>query len=151
MYGKKVCVRIYLRISHETTILAFRIKIGKYIHPVYTTRKIGPNIRPKESKPLIVNQQCVVYHFKCDLCDSDYVGYTCRHLYQRVEEHEGSAIGKQVRDQHGRDPSEISLKFKILRRCQSKIDCLVYEMFSIKELKPTLNTQSDSIRSKLFL
>ena len=71
-------------------------KIGKDIHPVYTTRKIGPNIRPKESKPPIVNQQCVVYHFKCDLCDADYVGYTCRHLYQRIEEHKGSAIGKHV-------------------------------------------------------
>ena len=70
-------------------------KIGKDIHPVYTSRKIGSNIKPKESKHPLVNQQCVVYHFKCDLCDADYVGYTCRHLYQRIEEHTGSAIGKQ--------------------------------------------------------
>ena len=75
-------------------------KIGKDIHPVYTSRKIGSNIKPKESKPPVVNQQCVVYHFKCDLCDADYVGYTCRHLYQRIEEHKGSTIGKHVRDQH---------------------------------------------------
>ena len=54
-----------------------------------------------------LNQQCVVYHFKCDLCDADYVGYTCRHLYQRIEEHKGSAIGKHIRDQHGRDPRDI--------------------------------------------
>ena len=39
-------------------------KIGKDIHTVYTTRKIGPNIWPKESKPPIVYQQCVGYHFK---------------------------------------------------------------------------------------
>ena len=126
-------------------------KIGKDIHPVYTSRKIGSNIKPKESKPPIVNQQCVVYHFKCDLCDADYVGYTCRHLYQRIEEHKGSVIGKHVRDQHGRDPRDISRSFKILRKCQSKFDCLIYEMLFIKELKPTLNTQSDSIRAKLFL
>ena len=117
---------------------------------MYKSRKIGSNIKPKESKPPLVSQQCVVYHFKCDLCDADYVGYTCRHLYQRIEEHKGSAIGKDVRDQHGRDPSDISLRFKILRKCQSKFDCLIYEMLFIKELKPTLNTQSDSIRAKLF-
>ena len=117
---------------------------------MYKSRKIGSNIKPKESKPPLVNQQCVVYHFKCDLCDADYVGYTCRHLYQRIEEHKGSAIGKDVRDQHGRDPSDTSLRFKILRKCQSKFDCLIYEMLFIKELKPTLNTQSDSIRAKLF-
>ena len=59
-------------------------------------------------------------------------------------------LWKHVRD-HGRDPSDISLRFKILRKCQSKFDCLIYEMLFIKELKPTLNTQSDSIRAKLFL
>ena len=64
---------------------------------------------------------------KCDLCDADYVGCTCRHLYQRIEEHKGSAIGKHVRDQRGRDPSDISLRFKILRKCQSKLDCLIYD------------------------
>ena len=106
---------------------------GREIHPVYTSRKIGSNVKPKESKPSVVNQQCVVYHFRCDLCDADYVGYTCRHLYQRIKEHKGSANGKHVRDQHGRDPSDISLKLKILRKCQSKFDCLIYEMLFIKD------------------
>ena len=65
--------------------------------------------------------------------DEDNVGYTCRHLYQRIEEHKGSAIGKQVRDQHGMAPSDISLRFKTLLKCQSKLDCLIYEIFFIKE------------------
>ena len=155
---KKAPVRIILPFKDQRSANSIRRqlgelsrKIGKDIHPVYTSRKIGSNIKPKESKPPLVNQQCVVYRFKCDLCDADYVGYTCRHLYQRIEEHKGSAIGKHVRDQHGRDPSDISLRFKILRKCQNKFDCLIYEMLFIKELKPTLNTQSDSIRAKLFL
>ena len=97
-----------------------------------------------------MNQQCIIYHFKCDLCDADYVGYTCQHLYQRTEEHKGFGIGKHVRDEHGRDPSDISLRFKILLKCQSNFDCLIYDMFFIKELKPTLNMQSDSIPAKLF-
>lgn len=90
-------------------------------------------------------------NFKCDLCDTDYVGYTCRYLYQCIEEHKGSTIAKHVRDQHGRDPSDISLRFKILWKGLSKFDCLIDEMFFIKELKPTLKRQSDFIRRKLFL
>ena len=133
---KKAPVRITLPFKDQRSANSVRRqlgelsrKIGKDVHPVYTIRKIGPNIRPEESKAPIVNQLCVVYHFKCDLCDADYVGYTRRHLYQRIEEHKRSAIGKHVRDQHGRDPSDISLRFKILRKCQSKFDCLIYEMF----------------------
>ena len=28
---------------------------------------------------------------KCSLCDAALSGYTCRHLYQRTEEHKGSS------------------------------------------------------------
>ncbi|CAH3028145.1 unnamed protein product [Porites evermanni] len=31
-----------------------------------------------------------------------------------------------------------------------KFDCLVYEMLYIKDIKPSLNTQADCIRAKLF-
>ena len=34
------------------------------------------------------------------LCDADYVGYTHRHLFQRVDKHKHSAIGKHLRDVH---------------------------------------------------
>ena len=38
-------------------------------------------------------QGMLVYKFKCDLCDADYFGYTCRHLHQRIDEHKGSVVG----------------------------------------------------------
>ena len=41
--------------------------------------------------------------------------------------------------------------FFFLRQCQSKFDCLVFEMLFIKKLKPNLNIQTDSIRAKLFV
>ena len=62
-----------------------------------------------------------------------------------------TAIGNHIKEQHGTVPSDIYRDFKILRKCQSKFDCLIYEMLFIKELKPTLNKQSDSIRAKLFV
>lgn len=94
----------------------------------------------------------MVYSFQCGLCDAGYVGYTCRHLYQRLEEHKGSAIGNRLREQHDVEPEDIAQIFLILRkRDQNKFDCLIFEMFFIKELKPTLNKQSYSIRAKLFV
>ena len=40
--------------------------------------------------------------------------------------------------------------FKVLRKCNSKFDCLVYEMLYIKDIKPSLNTRAESICTKLF-
>ena len=59
--------------------------IGWKIQPVYISRKIAADFPAAETKPPLVNQQCVVYLFKCDVCDADYVGYTCRHLHQRTD------------------------------------------------------------------
>ena len=45
----------------------------------------------------------------------------------------------------------IEKNFKILRKCQSKLDCLIFEMLFIRLLKPKLNKQSDSLCAKLFV
>ena len=58
-------------------------KINSDIRPVFTSKKIADDIRVAEAKPPLINHQCVVYEFKCDLCDADYVGYSRRHLFQR--------------------------------------------------------------------
>ena len=78
----------------------------------------------------------------CDQCDAYYVGFTTRRLHQRIQEHRYSAIGKHLINIHGGiDTSSLSSHF----------DCLLYEMLIIKELKPSLNTQADSIRANLLL
>ena len=100
------------------------------------------DLKPKEINPPIINQQCVVYLFSCDLCDTDYVGYTARHLHQRIVEHKNSATGKHGSACH---------QFRILRNCRSKFECLVCEMLFIKKRNPRLNMQSDSICTKLFV
>ena len=41
------------------------------------SQKIGQDLQECETKPHLVNQQCIVYQFKCNLCDTgSYVGYT---------------------------------------------------------------------------
>ena len=42
-------------------------------------------------------------------------------------------------------------QFRILKKCQGKFDCLIYEMLFIKQRNPSLNTQVDSILAKLFV
>ena len=125
--------------------------IGVQIKPAFQTKKIGQILALKEKKPPIVNNQCVVYKFECDLCDADYVGYTARHLHQCINEHKYSAIGRHL-EQHGLSRNDlVDKQFSVLKKCRSKFGCLIFEMLFIKELNPQLaNTQKDSIRAKLF-
>lgn len=127
-------------------------KISVPLKPVFKSRKIGDLLKSSEEKPKIVNEQCVVYQFKCGSCDMDYVGYTNRHLHQRVAEHSSlnSSIGKHMLYAHGISKPNLINNFSVIKKCRSKFDCLINEMLVIQELKPSLNVQNDSIRAKLF-
>ena len=56
-------------------------KIQTTLQPVFVSEKIERDLKLREAKPPIVNQQCLVYKFQCDLCDAGYVGFTRRHLH----------------------------------------------------------------------
>ena len=103
-----------------------------------------------QEKPPLINQQSVVYEFTCDLCGTNYIGYTCRHLHQRIEEHKHFVIGKRFRDAHGLTPNNLIKNFKVIKKCCDKFECLVYEMLWIKNKRPKLNMQVHSICAKLF-
>jgi len=109
-------------------------------------------IKFNKCKPPIVNQQRVLYEFKCGLCNANYVGYTLRHLNERCEEHKlpSSSIYKHFKNEHGFMPKDITNNFlKILKKCTNKFDCLIFEMLFIRDKSP-INVQSDSIKAKLF-
>ena len=57
------------------------LKVNTNIQPVFVSRKIDQELNVKEAKPSIVNEQCVVYKYQCDLCDAGYIGYTGGHLF----------------------------------------------------------------------
>jgi len=129
------------------------LKVHTTIQPVFVSRKIERELNVRETKPPIVNQQCVLYSFQCDLCDAGYVGYTCGHLHNRVKGHkqQSSAIAKHYKNVHRTMPQDLLKRFKVLKKCRNKSDCFVHEMHFITDLKPNLNVQSDSIRAKVFL
>lgn len=121
-----------------------------FLQSVSNFAQVSGKVRPERPVQLCIEVKNkyrhilhIVYFFKCDLCDADYVGYTGRHLHQRVEEH--------VREQHGNEPREIAKNFSVLSKCSNKFDCLIFQMFFILDLKPKFNKQSDSIRAKLFV
>ncbi|XP_068755893.1 uncharacterized protein [Montipora capricornis] len=93
------------------------LKVHTTIQPVFVSRKIEQELIVKETKPPIVNQQCVVYGFQCDLCDAGYVGYTRGHLHNRVKGHkqQSSAIAKHYKNMHGTMPQGLLERFKLLK------------------------------------
>ena len=74
-------------------------------------------------------------------------------LTQRFDDSMSSlAIGKHLKNDHGLETiGDLSNNFSVLKKCNGKLDCLIYEMLFIKKKRPCLNTQSDSIRAKLFI
>ena len=87
----------------KTQLKDLSIKLQTTIQPVFVSRKIGQDLQGCENKPQLVNQQCVVYQFKCNLCDTgSYVGYTRGHLHARVGGHKStsSSVRKHYDNDH---------------------------------------------------
>ena len=67
-------------------------KLHTTIQPVLVSRKIGQDLHKCETKPQVVHQQCVVYQFQCNLCDTgSYVGYMHVHLFTGEDGHESKS------------------------------------------------------------
>ena len=99
-------------------------KIDHILQPVFKSRKICEDLKMCGPKRPIISQQCVVYNYKCDLCDAEYVGYTRRHLHPRIDEHRYSAIDKHLKNDHGLETiGNLSNNFSVLKKCNGKLDC----------------------------
>ena len=128
-------------------------KINSTIQPVFISRKLNEDRKVREVKPAIINQQCLVYKFQCNLCDAGYVGYTRCHLHERVDRHKqkSSSVCKHYSSEHNSNvPPCLLEQFHVLTKCSNKFDCLINDMLFIRKLKPSLNVQTDSILSKVF-
>ena len=92
---------------------------------VFVSRKIEQKLNVMVTKPAIVDQQCVVYGFQCDLCDAGYVGYTRGHLRNRVKGHkqQSPAIAKHYKNMHRTMPQDLLKRLKGLKKCRNKFDC----------------------------
>ena len=126
----------------------------KTIQPVFTSRKLKQDLSLREPKPNIVTQHCVVYLFKCYLCDAGYVGYTKSDLHARIEGHRQKVLSiyrHYSKERNTAVPNNFLVRFNVIKKCMNKFDCLVNEMLCIQDLKPALNVHLDSLHAKVFV
>ena len=124
----------------ETQLKDPSVKLQTIFQPVFTSLKIAQEFPTSEPKPQLIDQQCVFYNFKCDQCDADTAVAICSYALTDID---------------ARPPQAgFLMTFAIvlmLKKCQNKFDCVVYEMLLIKQLRLCLNVQSDSIGAKVFV
>ena len=102
-------VRVILQFKDQFSADIVRRQVQNLSHTVHTTvslvfvgQKIERDLKMREAKPPLVNQQCLFCKFECDLCDAGYVGYAARHVHQRIEEHRSrsSSVSQHFRVKH---------------------------------------------------
>ena len=89
-------------------------------------------------------QALVVYHVKCNNCESDYIGKSSRILSKRIDEHmsdPNSHVYQHEKETgHNMDFDNI----KILDRASNDLKLQYKEMLYIRKLNPSLNRQMNS-------
>ena len=100
------------------------IKLQTTVQPIFVSRKIVQDLKECETKLQLVNQQCVVYQFKCNLCDTgSFVGYP-----------RSSSVRKHYDNDHaGAFLEDLLSCFKVLKQCMNKFYCLLNEKLYIKQ------------------
>ena len=112
-------------------------KIGTTLQPIFISGKLEQDLKPRVIKPPIVKQQCVVYSFTCDLCDSYNVGFTARLLLNELLYIKTLPSVNTLREPMEIQTSSEKASFVFQKKCQ---DCLVYEMLFVEERNPSQHT-----------
>ena len=120
----------------------------------FTGTKLGSSFQVKDKTELKHNHD-VIYYGKCpeDQCTEDYLGETGRRFKERVIDHAGrdksSHLFKHSMETGHRSPNidEYSIKGSSFRGIFKR---RIAEAILIKELRPSLNKQEQSIELKLF-
>ena len=118
---------------------------------VFKTKNLHFLNKSKQFSTPTLNRSHVVYCIKCSECHSSYIGFTCRILRLRVNEH--SKDNKSAIKQHSLTTSHL-IDFDnvcILDKDSNKMRLFVKESFKILEHKPDLNRMTSSFDIQLFV
>ena len=142
-------IRIVLPFNHQTAANVVRRqlrdlsnKIAVTLQPIFVSKKLVQDLKPKEIKPSIVSQHCFVYKFAYDMC-------SCRLCWlhsptpssvNTSSEHKYSAIGKHFLEAHGDKNRLNDGQFRVHKKCHGKFDCLIYDMLLIPQVKKKQET-----------
>ena len=123
------------------------LKLQTTVQPVFVSRKIE-----QDHSWLINSALCTNFNITC--ATQVAVGYTRGHLHTPIDGHNNasSSVRKHYDQEHaGAVPEDLLSCFRVLKKCMNKLDCAVNEMLHIKQLRPRLNLQTDSIRARVFV
>ena len=75
---KKNLFKMFARIESDCTLRLGLIVRVQRLYSLYlsATSLIKQDLKLREAKPLVVNQQCLVYKLECGLYDTGCVGFT---------------------------------------------------------------------------
>ena len=142
----------YVLMPFINSKLGSEVKTFFHNHNVKVSFRTGRNLytllRPRESnikgKYLKAN---VIYKYKCNSCERDYIGYTTRPLNVRVGEHvvKSSVLSKA---HSSFDCSDLIDKkcFSVICQGSNVFDLKVKEGYFINKYKPSFNTKYESIK-----
>ena len=118
-----------------------KYSIGPTVQPFFVSRKLEQDFRPKEVKPSVVNQRRVI--ISRTICAMQIMLVTQPDTFSNaLPKNKCSAIGKHLTEAHGGSDLLNESSFKVLKKCQSKFDCLVFEMLYINKCKRNSNLAS---------
>ena len=127
----------YVRGTSEALHRIFRKHgVNMYHRPYNSVKQQVTHVKDKTDK---LKKCGVIYHIKCDNCDSDYIGETSRSLDTRLKEHQAranSAIFEHC-DATGHTISPDNTK--VLLSEDHNLKRKMREAISIQKKKPTLN------------
>ena len=118
-------------------------------------RTIGSLFRFKDTVPDLMRSM-MIYRYNCPRCNlGTYVGSTKRMLKVRIDSHRGvshrtgSTLNKKefsnIREHASKCKSTITYNdFEIIMQAQDETSLLILESINIKQLLPSLNSQSSS-------
>ena len=124
-YRLKIRPRLILYVSNS------KILVRRSTRPYSLSARRSNKISSYEKRS---HRLCLVYKFKCDLCDAGYVGFRRGHLHQRVQEHRNStsSIGEHFSDKHSLAPRDLKMNFSVLKKSTNKFDCLLFETLFVQ-------------------
>ena len=143
-----VCIPYVKGVSEEMRRTFGKYGVNSYFKPYNTLRQ--QLVRPKD-KTKKENKKGVVFHIKCEDCDSDYIGETKRSLKERFLEHNRrscttSEVSKHIYEQNPGHTTTLE-NTKVLDTDSGKFNRGIRESIYIRTHTPTLNR--DGGRHKL--
>ena len=140
------------KLAHRvrTELRSLSTRLGAELRPVFTSKKVAQLVSKPVPKDPLVSRSCVVYDYKC-ACDMHYVGFTSRHLHQRLIEHNRpqSSIYKHCSAIDSTCTFN-SDNFSIIAKCTSTFECRVREAIEIYFRRPQINDRDEHMCSLLY-